>query len=201
MVLVADLAAESDDVSSSGDEGMVYRRGSVLFARVSADALEVRLPADIADAALRTPDTSAMPGRRRLVALQPVGRERHVVDRATAWFQMAWRHAGGELTRRTCRGRGVIAPDPAGTAGGDAPRRGDAPGLPGRCWSVSRRPRGRPRGPARWRQAMLPASAPSAGMSSARPNFFSSDSMGWKPTTPRGWSPGLKKAMVGMLMI
>ena len=63
MVLVADLAAELDDVSSSGDEGIVsYRRGAVLFARVSADALEVRLPADIADAALRTPDTAALPG-------------------------------------------------------------------------------------------------------------------------------------------
>lgn len=96
MVLVADLAAESDDVSSSGDEGIVsYRRGAVLFARVSADALDVRLPADIADAALRTPDTAAIPGDVGWLRFSPRGRERHVVDRATAWFQMAWRHAGG----------------------------------------------------------------------------------------------------------
>jgi len=96
MVLVADLAAESDDVSSSGDEGIVsYRRGTVLFARVSADALEVRLPADIADAALRTPDTAAIPSDAGWLRFSPRGRERHVVDRATAWFQMAWRHAGG----------------------------------------------------------------------------------------------------------
>ena len=65
---------------------------------------------------------------------------------------------------------------------------------PGRCHvrlvMPSRAPSRHPAG--RWRQATLPASAPSAGMSSARPNFFSSDSMGWKPTTPRGWSPGLK---------
>jgi hypothetical protein len=96
MVLVADLAAESDDVSSSGDAGIVaYRRGAVLFARVSADALEVRLPADIADAALRTPDTAAIPGDAGWLRFSPSGRERHVVDRATAWFQIARRHAGG----------------------------------------------------------------------------------------------------------
>lgn len=96
MVLIADLAAESDGVSSSGDGGIVsYQRGAVLFARVSADALEVRLPADIADAALRTPDTAAIPGEPGWLRFSPRGRERHVVDRATAWFQLAWRHAGG----------------------------------------------------------------------------------------------------------
>ena len=96
MVLAADLAAELDDVSSAGDEGVVsYRRGGTVFARVSADALEVRLPADIADAALRTPDTAALPGGAGWLRFAPLGRERHVLDRATAWFQMAWRHAAG----------------------------------------------------------------------------------------------------------
>jgi hypothetical protein len=96
MVLAAEMAAELDDVSSAGDEGVVtYRRGGTVFARVSADALEVRLPADIADAALRTPDTAALPGGTGWLRFAPLGRERHVVDRATAWFQMAWRHAGG----------------------------------------------------------------------------------------------------------
>jgi hypothetical protein len=94
MVLVADLAAEAEGVSSSGDKGIVsYRRGAVLFARVSADALEVRLPADIADAALRTPDTTALAGAPGWLRFSPRGRERHVTDRASAWFQMAWRHA------------------------------------------------------------------------------------------------------------
>lgn len=96
MVLVAEVAAELGEVTSSGDEGIVsYRRGAVLFARVSADALEVRLPADIADAALRTPDTAALPGGTGWLRFAPLGRERHVLDRATAWFQMAWRHAAG----------------------------------------------------------------------------------------------------------
>ena len=96
MVLAAELAAELDDVGSAGDGGVVaYRRGSTVFARVSADALEVRLPPDIADAALRTPDTLALPEGVGWLRFTPVGRERHVVDRATAWFQMAWRHAAG----------------------------------------------------------------------------------------------------------
>jgi hypothetical protein len=96
MVLAADLAAELDEVGSAGDGGVVtYRRGSTVFARVSADAMEVRLPADIADAAMRTPDTAALPEGVGWLRFTPVGRERHVVDRATAWFQMAWRHAAG----------------------------------------------------------------------------------------------------------
>jgi len=96
MVLVVDLASELGQVSSSGDAGIVsYQRAGTVFARVSADALEVRLPADIADAALRTPDTAAIPGAAGWLRFSPRGRERHVVDRATAWFQMAWRHAGG----------------------------------------------------------------------------------------------------------
>lgn len=96
MVLAADLAAELDDVGSAGDGGVVtYRRGGTVFARVSADALEVRLPADIADAALRTPDTAALTEGVGWLRFTPIGRERHVMDRATAWFQMAWRHAAG----------------------------------------------------------------------------------------------------------
>ena len=96
MVLVAEVAAELGEVTSSGDGGVVaYQVAGVVFARVSADALEVRLPADIADAALRTPDTAVIPGEPGWLRFSPQGRERHVVDRAMAWFQLAWRHAGG----------------------------------------------------------------------------------------------------------
>jgi hypothetical protein len=133
MVLAAELATELGDVTSDGDGGVVsYRRGETLFARVSADALEVRLPPDIAEAAVRTPDTvpitqpsgdgptlpiggpdaasggpdaasgapdaasgSPPPIRPGWVRFSPGGRERHVVDRALAWFRTAWRHAEG----------------------------------------------------------------------------------------------------------
>jgi hypothetical protein len=54
----------------------------------------VRLPPDIAEAALRTPDTSALPEGPDWVRFTPASQERHDVDRAAAWFQTAWRHAG-----------------------------------------------------------------------------------------------------------
>jgi hypothetical protein len=104
MVLAAELVAELGDVTSDGDGGVVsYRRDEVLFAMVSADALEVRLPPDIAEAAVRTPDTVSLtaapgsppPGGPGWVRFSPRGHERHVVDRASAWFRTAWRHARG----------------------------------------------------------------------------------------------------------
>jgi hypothetical protein len=111
MVLTAELAAELGEITSVGGEGVVsYQRGEVVFARVSADALEVRLPPDIADAAVRTPDTVALPGGSGArpgepgspppggpgwVRFSPNGQERHVTDRAAAWFHTAWRHAVG----------------------------------------------------------------------------------------------------------
>jgi len=95
MVLVAELAAELGDTSAVGDHGVVaYQRAEQEFARVSADALEVRLPEDIAEAALRTPDTSMVVGSGGWVRFTPRGTERHVTDRAAAWFRTAWRYAG-----------------------------------------------------------------------------------------------------------
>jgi len=55
--------------------------------------MQVRLPTDIAEAALRTPDTMLDPDDRGWLRFTPRDVERHVIDRATAWFQTAWRHA------------------------------------------------------------------------------------------------------------
>ena len=87
------MAAELDDVSTVTAGGaVVYARGDTEFARVTPSTLEVRLPTDIADAALRTTDTTAGPAPG-WIRFQPVDGERHVTDRAAAWFQTAWRHA------------------------------------------------------------------------------------------------------------
>jgi len=95
MVLAAELAAELGEVRVTGDGGIVsYERDGVIFARVSADVLEVRLPGDIAEAAARTPDAAVVPGESGWIRFSPQGRERHVTDRASAWFQTAWRYAG-----------------------------------------------------------------------------------------------------------
>ena len=91
--LCADVAAELDEVSSATAGGaVVYARGNAEFARVTPTTLEVRLPSDIAEAALRTTDTTALP-EPGWIRFQPADDERHVTDRAAAWFQTAWRHA------------------------------------------------------------------------------------------------------------
>jgi len=92
--LCADLAQELDEVSSTTDgDAVAYSMGGAVFARVSGPALEVRLPVDIAAAALRTPDTALDPDDRGWIRFTPKDDEQHVTDRAKAWFQTAWRHA------------------------------------------------------------------------------------------------------------
>ena len=92
--LCADLAGDLDDISTTtAGEATVYARGNAEFARVTDSTLEVRLPADIAEAALRTTDASAG-GRPSWIRFAPRDNERHVTDRAAAWFQTGWRHAG-----------------------------------------------------------------------------------------------------------
>jgi hypothetical protein len=98
IALVAELAGDLEEVTSSKEGGLVvYQRRAAVFARVSADALEIRLPDDIADAAERTPDSVALPGQPGWIRFTPRSSERHVIDRTTAWFQTAWRHAGERL--------------------------------------------------------------------------------------------------------
>lgn len=92
--LCAELAPELDEVTSTAEAGTTaYARGGAVFARVDGATLQVRLPADIAEAALRTPDTALDPDDRGWVRFTPREDEQHVTDRAVAWFQTAWRHA------------------------------------------------------------------------------------------------------------
>jgi hypothetical protein len=70
-----------------------YLRDGTLFAVAGPGRLEVRLPADIADAALRTPDTGPGSEGGGWVVFRPRSAEPHVGDRARAWFITAWRYA------------------------------------------------------------------------------------------------------------
>jgi hypothetical protein len=95
--LLASIAPHLDEVVISADPDgrrTVYSRGGREIARMDADALEVWLPPDIADAATRTPDTVPIAGEPGWVRFTPTSEERHVADRAEAWFRTAWRHAG-----------------------------------------------------------------------------------------------------------
>jgi hypothetical protein len=91
--LCSGLADELDEVTSTADGDVTsYQRGGAVFARVSGTSLDTRLPEDIGAAALRTRDT-APAGERGWIRFTPGDDERHVIDRATAWFQTAWRYA------------------------------------------------------------------------------------------------------------
>jgi hypothetical protein len=92
--LCAGLAPELDEVTSSSDgAALVYTREGIEFARVEGATLRVRLPVDIAEAALNTPDTKLDPDDRGWLIFTPADAQRHVIDRASAWFRLAWKHA------------------------------------------------------------------------------------------------------------
>jgi hypothetical protein len=92
--LCASCAAELEDAAGTTDGAVTsYAREGVAFARVEGATLQVRLPVDIAEAALNTPDTMLDPDDRGWLSFTPADSERHVIDRATAWFRIAWKHA------------------------------------------------------------------------------------------------------------
>lgn len=95
-VLADSLVEDLDGVTRSAAADITsYARGSSPFARASSRVLEVCLPEDIADAALRTPDTSRIPDEPGWIRFAPASAERHVADRAEAWFLTGWRHSRG----------------------------------------------------------------------------------------------------------
>jgi hypothetical protein len=71
-----------------------YDRAGIVFAAREAGRLSFRLRADIAEHALRTPETSKSPRGREWVTLASEATDTFTVDRAAAWFESAWRLAG-----------------------------------------------------------------------------------------------------------
>lgn len=82
------------DVAEAGD-GFEYRRMGVPFAaRSAAGVVEVLLGEEIAEAARRTPDTTASGRGPDWVRFAPPDWDEHAIDRLEAWFRVAWRLAG-----------------------------------------------------------------------------------------------------------
>lgn len=91
--LAAKLGEVDADVRGELTE---YRRGGTRFAVVNAAAAELRLHPEIAEAASRTPSTTASPRGPDWVRFAPPELDSHALDRAEAWFLSAWRAAGNK---------------------------------------------------------------------------------------------------------
>ena len=72
-----------------------FNRGEVVFAVLDGATLSARLESAIVAAALRTPDTAAAPRGPEWVAFTPATLDGPAIDQAVAWFEAAWRRAGG----------------------------------------------------------------------------------------------------------
>jgi len=88
---VVDQLAGVDGID--GDDGAVWRRAGRPFAALAGGALEVRLQAPVAHAALRTPDTAPSTRGEGWVRFAPAMLDRFAADRVAAWLESAWRHA------------------------------------------------------------------------------------------------------------
>lgn len=90
------LAASLEGVERRAlGETTEYTRAGRRFAALTPSALEVDLDEAVTRAALRTPDVAPSAGRRGWIAFAPAALDRYALDRAIAWFEAAWRRAGG----------------------------------------------------------------------------------------------------------
>jgi hypothetical protein len=94
--LLDQAAARLDGiVRRAAADQVEYVRGSAAFATVSGQTVEFRLHRAIAAAAAGTPDVTGSPRGPDWVAFTPPELDRFASDRAVAWFESAWRRAGG----------------------------------------------------------------------------------------------------------
>ena len=90
--LLADLLDEAGGVETPASRQ--YARNGVTFAiRSGEEVIELRLTADIAEAALRTPDTHPSSHGGDWILFSPPIWDDHARDRLEAWFRVAWRFA------------------------------------------------------------------------------------------------------------
>lgn len=94
--LVNELVAELPDARSEADgASTTWTRNGRPFAVAGTDGVELRLDPAIAAAAARTPDAAPSPRGAEWVRFNPRELDGHAVDRLTAWFDLAYRRAGG----------------------------------------------------------------------------------------------------------
>jgi hypothetical protein len=90
--LLADLLDEAGGVETPASRQ--YARNGVTFAiRSGEEQIELRLTADIAEAALRTPDAHPSSHGEDWILFSPPTWDDHAQDRLGAWFRVSWRLA------------------------------------------------------------------------------------------------------------
>ncbi len=94
--ILATLAGEADDVQVNAS-GEYVHNGQLFALRPSPGVVELRLGAEIAEAARRTPDTQPTGRGEDWVRFEPTGLDAHAVDRIGAWFRVAWRLATSRI--------------------------------------------------------------------------------------------------------
>lgn len=91
-----EMASRLAGVERRQDGGsVIFLRASQPFAVVEGDSVAFRLDPLIAAAAAATPDAAPSPRGKEWVQFSPRELDRFATDRATAWFESAWRRAGG----------------------------------------------------------------------------------------------------------
>ena len=94
--VVAEIVVELPEARSLSAGGVVtWSRGSVPFAALGTDGVEIRLDAAIAAAAARTPDTAPSKRGREWIRFNPHELDGHASDRLRAWLELAYRRATG----------------------------------------------------------------------------------------------------------
>jgi hypothetical protein len=92
--LVERLIGELEGVSQREIGGAIeYQRGGTPFAILRGRQIDLRLRPDIAEAALRTPSTSASARGDAWISFEPNPNEPQDVDRLRAWLTIGWRTA------------------------------------------------------------------------------------------------------------
>lgn len=92
--VVSAVAADLPDAEARREGPTVrWSCGSRAFATLSGSELELRLDPAIAAAAIRTPDTEPSDRGPEWVRFRPTELDGHAVDRARAWFALAYRRA------------------------------------------------------------------------------------------------------------
>lgn len=92
--ILEQLASEAGAESRKTGGSVEYTNTGNVFAVSDSGGVELRLLADIAEAARRTPDTSESARGDDWVRFTPREWDDHARDRLEAWFRVAWRFAG-----------------------------------------------------------------------------------------------------------